>query len=325
MGSHRQTPARIGRYRITGRIGAGGMSRVYRAVRDGDHAEIALKATPLENDLDVEVADYQREIMVARRVQHPHVVTALDHGCCDGFIFLVMPIVAGATLSNVTRLRDPSRRPSSPKSRAWQDQWAADRLADNWLALATLGRQMADALVACHSSGVIHRDIKPGNIMLDRNGNSFLMDFGLAWLRRGQRGHKLATRAGTSRYLPPEVFQEERDERSDIYSLGLSLLELVTGRKPWGHIDHETLKKTRLTLSVPDVNCLHGGVPQILADCIQQAAAEQPFDRHQTAEELREHLTLVEQALQPPDAPPPREVWDLADPGQVLSEDVWFD
>lgn len=324
MGSSRTRPTRIGRYQITGRIGSGGMSRVYRAIRDDDDVEIALKATPLDNDIDVEVADYQREIMVARRVRHPHVVTALDHGCCDGFIFLAMPIISGATLSNVTRLRDPSRRPSSSKSSAWKDQWAADLLTDNWRLLTTVGLQMASALAACHAAGVIHRDIKPGNVMLDRSGNSHLMDFGLAWLRRGQRGHELATRAGTSRYLPPEVFQGERDERSDVYSLGLTLLELATGRKPWGEIDHESLKEKRPALSVPDVHSLYDRVPQPLADCIQQAAADQPFDRQQSAEELVDHLTLVQRTFQPATDPLATDSWQTTGAAPLLTEDVWF-
>ena len=93
-------------------------------------------------------------------------------------------------------------------------------------------------------------------------------------------GHKLTTRAGTARYLPPEIFDGERDERSDIYSLGVTLHELVTGRKLWGHIDHETVSEERPSLEVPQICEIREDVPQILADCIEQAAADDPNERH---------------------------------------------
>lgn len=330
MASKRKRPSRIGRYRILGRLGSGGMSRVYRAAADGADTEVALKVTPLDNDVDVEVADYQREMMVARRVQHPRVVTAIDHGCADGYIFLAMPIISGATLSNVTRLRDPSRRPSSSKSSAYRDKWAVPMLQEQWGQLANLGYQMAEALAACHAGGVIHRDVKPGNIMMDRSGDAFLMDFGLAWLHRGQRGHELASRAGTARYLPPEIFDGQRDERSDLYSLGVTMHELTTGRKIWGEIDHETVEKQRPELRVPALRSVCPAVPQALADCIDQAAEEDPQQRHQTAAELRDHFLLVRNALSPllPGEFTATEVHtgiDLPTPAQqCLKAEVWF-
>ena len=328
MASGSKRPERLGKYKILGRLGSGGMSRVYRAVADGTDTEIALKVTPLENDVDVEVADYQREVTIARRVQHPNVVTALDHGCVGGHIFLAMPIIAGATLSNVTRLRDPSRKPSSRKSSAYRDKWAVPILEGQWRQVAKLGLQMSDALAACHNAGVIHRDIKPGNIIMNRDGDAFLMDFGLAWLRRGQRGHELATKAGTARYLPPEVFEEKRDERSDIYSLGVTMHELATGLKLWGEIDHETVREERPELRVPTVHEVRDDVPQLLADCIDKASADDPSERHQTSDELRDHFELVlknlPESFSLTEAELATVVWQSDSVAAELSEEVWF-
>ncbi len=330
MGSSSKRPKRLGKYTIVGRLGSGGMSRVYRAIADNADTAVALKVTPLENDVDVEVADYQREVMIARRIQHPNVITAIDHGCAGGHIFLAMPILNGATLSNVTRLRDPSRKPSSRKSSAYNDEWAVPLLEGRWDQIAKLGLQMSDALAACHDAGVIHRDIKPGNIMLDRKGNGHLMDFGLAWLRRGQPGHELETKAGTARYLPPEVFDGRRDERSDIYSLGVTLHELATGLKLWGDVDHETVREERPSLMVPTVHEVRKDVPQMLADCIDKASADEPDQRHQTAHELRDHFQLIYDGLSTAALPDFKETvvsggfWSQESEAPELSEHIWF-
>ena len=290
-------PRRIGKYKILSRLGSGGMSEVYRAIADDSETEVALKVTPIKNDVDVTVADFQLEVMVGRRVEHRHVVKAIDHGCRDGFIFLAMPIIHGATLSNSTRLRDPSRRPSSPTSSAYRDSWIVPMLENNWHQIARIGEQMADALAACHEGGVIHRDVKPGNIIMDRNGDAFLMDFGLAWLRRGPQGQELGDRAGTARYLPPEVFDERRDERSDVYSLGLTLHELATGKKTWGEIDHETMKEIRPQLEVDSLSGLLPEMPAGLAECIDRACQNNPDERQQSARELEEEFSSVLKTL----------------------------
>lgn len=317
-------PTRLGRYAITGRLGSGGMSQVYRAIADGTTKEIALKVTPVENDIDVEIVDYQREVMIGRRVCHESTITAFDHGCRDGYIYLAMPIVEGATLSNATRLRDPSRKPSSSRSSAYRDKWVVPMLEGQWAKLAAMGLRLSKALMICHDAGVIHRDIKPGNVMMDRTGNVFLTDFGLAWMRRGSAGHELETRDGTARYLPPEVFKERRDERSDIYSLGLTLHELATGRKPWGDIDHETVKECRPSLRVPLTRSIRSDVPRILADCIDKAAADAPGERFQTAEAMEQSFRRAVAEL----TPATTVAWSqhaVAGPQDLsLSEDVWF-
>lgn len=291
--SNRRKLKQLGRYQILGELGSGGMSTVYRAVPQGASTHVALKVTPVDNSIDVEISDYQREVMMGRRLRHPHIVSPIDHGCRDGFIYLAMPIIDGATLSNATRLRDPSRRPSSSRSSAYNDAWVVPLLEGQWERLVDIGCQLASALEACHAAGIIHRDIKPGNVMMDRDARVYLMDFGLAWMRRGPVGLKLETRDGTARYLPPEVFDGRRDERSDVYSLGLTMHELATGRKVWGEVDHEVIREDRPDYEVPEVRSMRSDVPQELADCIDKACSENPDERHPSATALREHFQLL--------------------------------
>ena len=299
MNQQYQSPMCIGRYKITGRLGAGGMSLVYSAVASDIEGEIALKVTPLDNDINVDVTNYQLEVMMGREISHPAVNTPFDHGVTDTHAYLALPLIDGATLSNVTRLRDPLRRPSSESSPAWDDAWAEDMIDGQWQQVASIGVQLSHAVRACHRAGIIHRDIKPANVMMTRTGEVFLNDLGLAWWRDGP-DQELETKAGTSRYLPPEIFQGQRDERSDIYSLGITMHELATGRKLWGEISHEDMREQRPFVRVPTVRSIRADVPEVLADCIDKASSESPADRHQTADELLEHFELVAESLNPP-------------------------
>lgn len=294
-GKKKRRPRQLGRYQILGDLGSGGMSKVYRAIDSRSEQQIALKVTPVENNVDVDVSDYQREVMMGRRLSHPNVISPIDHGCLDGFIFLAMPIVDGATLSNSTRLRDPSRKPSSSRSSAYNDAWIVPLLDGQWNRLVDIGVQLAGALVACHDAGIIHRDIKPGNLIMDRSGQVYLMDFGLAWMRRGPVGLELETKDGTARYLPPEVFDGRRDERSDVYSLGLTLHELATGLKVWGDVDHEVIREDRPDYRVPPIRSIRTDVPQELADCIDKASSDDPAERHQSAQALLDHFRLLQE------------------------------
>lgn len=292
-------PKTIGKYRILHRLGAGGMSRVYRAVNESTGREVALKVTPVENDDDVEIADYQREVMMGRRLDHPNIISPLDHGCQDEFIYMAMPVATGASLANSTRLRDPSRKPSSRRSNAYRDSWLVPYLERQWYNIAKIGLQLSSALVACHAAGIIHRDIKPGNVILSRSGHAFLMDFGLAWMRRGPVGHELVTKAGTARYLPPEIFRDRRDERSDVYSLGLTLHELATGLKVWGDVSHEEILESRPDYRVPRIRSICREVPSRMANCIDKASADEPGERHQSAAELFQEFQAVVSDLHP--------------------------
>ena len=143
-------------------------------------------------------------------------------------------------------------------------------------------------------------------------------------MRRGMAGHELKTRDGTARYLPPEVFKERRDERSDIYSLGLTMHELATGRKPWGEIHHETIKDVRLTLRVPLVRSIRNDIPKVLADCIDKASADEPAERYQEAEQLEKAFQHAVSELTPVTTYAEPDSWSQCVGTAVLNEEVWF-
>jgi serine/threonine-protein kinase len=194
-----------GRYRIVGRLGKGGMGEVYRADDLKLGQPVALKFLPEEVDRDpARLMQLHTEVRMARQVSHPNVCRVYDVGEFDGHTFLSMEYVDGEDLASLLR-----RIGRFPEDRAIE-----------------VARQMCAGLAAAHDRGVVHRDLKPANIMLDGNGRIRITDFGLA----GSTGEIL--RAGTPAYMAPEQLAGgEVTPRSDIYSLGLVLYELFTGRR----------------------------------------------------------------------------------------------
>ena len=195
-----------GRYRIIGLLGRGGMGEVYRAddLRLGQ--PVALKFLPDAVAADpVRLAQFHNEVRTARQVSHPNICRVYDIGELDGHLFLSMEFVDGEDLS--TSLRRIGRFPE-------------DKATD-------IARQLCAGLAAAHERGVLHRDLKPANVMLDEAGKVRVMDFGLAAI-----GKVEDIRAGTPAYMAPEqLLGREVTARSDIYSLGLVLYELFTGRR----------------------------------------------------------------------------------------------
>src|SRR5262245_31679721 len=193
------------RYRIVGRLGKGGMGEVYRADDLKLGQPVALKFLPDDVDRDpARLTQLHTEVRLARQVSHPNVCRVYDVGEFEGHTFLSMEYVDGEDLASLLR-----RIGRFPEERAIE-----------------LSRQICAGLAAAHDRGVVHRDLKPANIMLDGSGRIRITDFGLA----GAAGEKL--RAGTPAYMAPEQLAgAEVTPRSDIYSLGLVLYELFTGRR----------------------------------------------------------------------------------------------
>jgi len=197
------------RYRIVGLLGRGGMGEVYRADDLKLEQPVALKFLPESVEGDAErLARFYNEAKLARQVTHPAVCRVFDIGEVDGHVFLSMEYVDGEDLSS---LRKRIGRLSSDKA-------------------AEIGRQVCAGLAAAHAKGVLHRDLKPGNVMVDGEGRARITDFGLAGLAEAIHGDDV--RSGTPAYMSPEQLEgREVTIRSDIYSLGLLLYELVTGRR----------------------------------------------------------------------------------------------
>ena len=197
------------RYRIVGLLGKGGMGEVYRADDLKLAQPVALKFLPeqLLND-KAALGRFHREVRVARQISHPHVCRVYDIGEIDGRHFLSMEYIKGEELSSL--LRRIGRLP-------------ADKAIE-------ISRQLCAGVAAAHSKGVLHRDLKPANVMIDENGNVRVTDFGLAGLEEEIR--KEDDRSGTPAYMSPEQLAgAELTTKSDIYSLGLLLYEIFTGKK----------------------------------------------------------------------------------------------
>src|SRR6185295_11619835 len=202
------------RYRVDALIGAGGMGQVFRARDTRDHRDLALKVLHASHEEDADRSErFKREIGILSRIKHPAVPAIMDFGLHESELFFVSELVDGTDLKTEIKRRGP---------------W-------NPVDAAALAAAVADALAAAHALGVVHRDVKPSNIMIGRDGSVKLLDFGLA------RGvgidvttlTRTGTIVGTPSYMSPEQFDTHGvDERSDIYSLGVVLFEMRTGKLP---------------------------------------------------------------------------------------------
>ena len=248
----------VGRYRIVGLLGRGGMGEVYRADDLKLEHPVALKFLPRELERDPErIERLYSEVRIARQVSHPHVCRVWDVGEAEGQHFLSMEFVDGENLASL--LRRIGRLPG-------------DKALD-------IARQVASGLAAAHEKGVLHRDLKPANVMLDGEGKVRLTDFGLAGLAEAIRGEDL--RSGTPSYMSPEQLQgREVTTRSDIYALGLLLYELFTGRRAFqGRTLVELARQQREerppepSLFLPDITA---AVEQTILACLEKEPRKRP-------------------------------------------------
>jgi len=201
------------RYRIVGLLGKGGMGEVFRADDLKLGQPVALKFLPEHLLSDgAALARFHREVRVARQVSHKNVCRVYDIGEVDGRHFLSMEFIKGEELSSLLR-----RIGRLPQDKAVQ-----------------IARQICAGLAAAHDVGFLHRDLKPANVMIDEHGNARILDFGLGGLTEEFGADEM--RAGTPAYMSPEqIDAKEQTVRSDIYSLGLVLYELFTGKRALKH------------------------------------------------------------------------------------------
>jgi serine/threonine-protein kinase len=242
------------RYRIIGRLGKGGMGEVYRADDLKLGQQVALKFLPESVDRDpARLTQLHTEVRMARQVSHPNVCRVYDVGEFEGHTFLSMEYVDGEDLASLLR-----RIGRFPEDRALE-----------------LARQICAGLAAAHERGVVHRDLKPANIMLDGNGKIRITDFGLA----GAAGETL--RAGTPAYMAPEQLAgAEVTPRSDVYSLGLVLYELFTGRRALegSNVAELIAKREQAGITQPSalVTSLDPAIDRAIMRCLQPDPAMRP-------------------------------------------------
>jgi serine/threonine protein kinase/tetratricopeptide (TPR) repeat protein len=277
VGELRSGAVFAGRYRIIEELGRGGMGTVYRAFDSELNEEVALKLIRPEVGSDEKTLErFRNEIRLARKISHRHVgrmYELLEH---QGAHFITMEYVPGEDLrSLIKRVRQ--------------------------LAPATavlIARETAEGLAEAHRLGIIHRDLKPSNIMFDKDGNAKIMDFGIA---RGGRGGGLTGEdmiIGTPEYMSPEqVDGREVDRRSDLYSLGVILFEMLTGRAPFEGGTPFSVALKHKSERPPDPRTSNPQLPPELGQLVLRCLEKDPAKRFQSAEELLAGLAGVEEAL----------------------------
>ncbi|HLB61817.1 MAG TPA: Stk1 family PASTA domain-containing Ser/Thr kinase [Actinomycetota bacterium] len=260
-----------GRYRVEAQIGAGGMAQVFRGQDTLLGRAVAIKVLAQQFAKDQSfVSRFRREAEAAARLNHPNVVGVFDTGSDDGTHYIVMELVEGRTLSDFL----------SKGGRLTPDR--AGQIAES----------VCRALAVAHKHGVVHRDVKSGNIMVTRDGEVKVMDFGIARLETGAETiAQTAAVLGTASYLSPEQARGEKvDARSDIYSLGIVLYEMVTGRVPFTG-DSPVAVAYKHVQEAPDPpSKLNPDVTPALDAIVLRCLAKNPANRYQTATDLREDL-----------------------------------
>ena len=268
-----------GRYDILELLGSGGMGVVYRAYDREVGEAVAIKALrPDLGEIDATLLErFKQELRLARRITHRNVVRTYDLGEVDGLYYITMELVRGTTVAMLIR--------------------EAGRL--DVPATLTIGKQVCRALEVAHDEGVIHRDVKPQNLLVDHAGFLKVMDFGIARLaeHHSEPGRGLTAAGvvvGTPQYMAPEqLFGEPVDGRADLYATGAVLFECVTGRPVFEAPSLVALLARHLDDAPPDPRRLNTDVPESLAAVILRALARKPQDRWPTASHFLHALEQV--------------------------------
>ena len=259
------------RYALERELGRGGMAVVYLAHDLRHERPVALKVLRPELAATLGPERFQREIRLAARLQHPHILTVHDSGEAAGQLWFTMPFVEGESLRE--RLDRERQLP-----------------VEDALRIAT---EAARALEHAHRHGVVHRDIKPENILLTRDGSTLVADFGIARAVAGDDGLTGTGMAiGTPAYMSPEQAAGERalDARTDLYSLAAVTYEMLAGEAPWTGPTAQAIAARRATSAPPSVRVLRPTVPGAVDDAIRRALAPIPADRFATIGQYGEAL-----------------------------------
>lgn len=267
-----------GRYELRQQLGAGGMGVVYRAWDRELNEAVAIKMLKPELLGDPTLLErFKQEIRLARRISHPNVVRTHDLGEADGVYFITMEFIEGTSLDELLK-----RRGSLPLD-----------------VTLTVGRQLCRALEVAHAQGVVHRDIKPQNLVVDGKGFLKVMDFGIARLVEGRQpaGQGLTAEGsiiGTPEYMAPEqLMGQPVDGRCDLYAAGVVLFECATGRRVFDGTSFATMLIKAVQDPPPDPRTIVPALPEAFAQVVLKALAKKPEDRWQTAGEFHQALERI--------------------------------
>jgi len=272
----------LGKYRVLEPLGRGGMARVYRAYHPQLDRYVAIKVmrTDLADDEEFQVR-FQREARAVAALRHPNIVQVFDFDIEGEISYMVMELMAGDTLK--TRLDDY-------------------RVRGQQMPCGEMVRVMLDVLEGlayAHSEGMIHRDIKPGNILLTQRGQAVLADFGVAHIIGGTRYTAPNALRGTRQYMAPEQGMDGRsDARSDIYSLGIVLYEMLTQQRPFDADTPLAVLMKHLNDPLPLPRQINTAIPEPLERVVLKALAKKPEERYQGAQDMARALRAAAQEME---------------------------
>jgi len=260
-------------YAIKSEIGSGGMATVYLAEDVKHHRQVAVKVLRSDIAQSLGAERFIREIEIAAQLQHPHILPLLDSGEADGFLYYVMPFVDGESLRDKL-----DREHELPVHEA-----------------VKILREVVDALAKAHGRGVVHRDIKPDNVMLS-DGHAVVMDFGVAKAVSEATGRQNITTAGvalgTPTYMAPEqaVADPHVDHRADLYAVGVMAYEMLAGRPPFEGGTPQAVLSAHVTQTPEPVTSHREAVPPLLSSVVMRCLEKKAADRWQSAADLRTEL-----------------------------------
>ncbi|MED1469578.1 Stk1 family PASTA domain-containing Ser/Thr kinase [Bacillus salipaludis] len=259
-----------GRYKILEMIGGGGMANVYLAHDMILDRDVAVKILRLDFANDEEfIRRFHREAQSATSLVHPNIVSIYDVGEEDSIYYIVMEYVDGQTLK----------------------QYIQGRSALHMEEAIDIMKQLTSAISHAHQNHIIHRDIKPHNILIDRNGNVKITDFGIAMALSATSITQTNSVLGSVHYLSPEQARGGMANRkSDIYSLGIVMFELLTGRLPFSGESAVSIALKHLQSETPSVRRWNANIPQSVENIVLKATAKDPFHRYNSVEEMEEDL-----------------------------------
>jgi len=259
----------ISHYKILSKLGSGGMGEVYLADDTKLDRKVALKFLPTDYTSDEDInTRFKREARAAAKLNHPNIITIYEIGEHDDDTYIAMEYLRGESLRDVIK----------------EGQLSVDRVTD-------IASQICEGLSEAHNAGIVHRDIKPENILIDKSGRVKILDFGLAMVKGASKLTKAASTLGTLKYMSPEQYKnEEIDNRSDIFSFGVILFEMLTGELPFQGEYQAAIMYSVVNEQPKPIKLLRPDTPQNLEQVVNKTLEKNPANRYQSMKEVLTEL-----------------------------------